>query len=113
MYRRDLDVRMKSVLVEQYNTASMMGHEEMTRQELVLKELNSLLQCDDAPFPCDLLLDGSFAASGSQIPVVETEPLLFGRAIGQIGAKRCSGLVEACFLDFGQSDFGQTNFGQP
>ena len=47
VYRGDLDVRVKSVLDEQDNTASVMGHEEMARQKLVLKVLDSLLQGDD------------------------------------------------------------------
>ena len=33
VYRGDLDVRVKSVFVEQDNTASIMGHEEMTRTQ--------------------------------------------------------------------------------
>ena len=55
-----------------------MGHIEMIRQELVLKVLSCLLQCDDVPFPHNVLLDGSFfSASGSWIPLQNAEPPLF------------------------------------
>ena len=40
------------------------------------------------PFPRNVLFDGFFfSMSGSWVPVVDTEPLLFGQAIGHIGIK--------------------------
>ena len=87
VYRGNLDVRVKSVLVEHEGTPSIMGHIETIRQELAIKVLYCLLWRDDVPFPRSVLLDGSFSASGSRVPVVGAEPLLFGQAIGNIGVK--------------------------
>ena len=56
----NLDVRVKSVLVEQDSTATIMSHMEVTRQVFVLEVLDCLLQSNDVPFPRDLFLDGTF-----------------------------------------------------
>ena len=85
--RGNLDVQVNSVLIEQDSTTSIMGHIEMTRQVLVLEVLNCLLQSDDGPLPCNVLLDGFFSSSGSWIPVVDAEPLLFGRSLGHVAVK--------------------------
>ena len=88
VHRGNLDVRVKSVLIEKDSTASTMGHIETIRRVHVIKVPNCLLQSDDVPFLRNMLLDGSFfSASGSWIPVVDAEPLLFGQAIGHIGVK--------------------------
>ena len=59
---------------------------------LVIKVFNCLLQGDDVPFHRNVPFDGCFfPASESWVPIVDTEPLLFGQAIGHIG-------IEAVFL---------------
>ena len=55
-FRGNLGVQVKSVVIEQDSTASIMGHIEMTRQVLVLEVLNCLVQCDDVPVPRNVLL---------------------------------------------------------
>ena len=46
------------------------------------------MQRDDVPFHRGVLFDGSFfSASGSWVPIVDAEPLLFCQAIGHIGVK--------------------------
>ena len=68
VYGRNFD-GVKSVLVEQDSTASMMRHMKMPRQVFVLEVLDCLLQSDGVPFPRDVFLDGTFfASSRSRIP---------------------------------------------
>ena len=87
--RSNFDVLVKSVLVEQNRTPSMMFHIEPIHQVLLVKIFNCFLQDDDVPLHRNVLLDSSFfSASGSWISAVDAEPLLFGQAIG----------VEAVFL---------------
>ena len=47
----DFDVQMKGVLVEQDSRTSVMRNAEVTRETLVLHELDRLLMRDDMPFP--------------------------------------------------------------
>ena len=85
VFRGNLDVRVKSVLIAQDSTASIMGHIEMICQELVLKVNSCLLQCDDVPFPRNVLLDGTFfSTSRSWIPVVDAESFLHRRTIRHV-----------------------------
>ena len=89
---------MKGVLVEQNRTPSKVSHLETIRQVLVSKVFNCLLQGDDVPRLRNVPFDGFFfPASESWVPIVDTEPLLFGQAIGHIGflssASRKAGLA--------------------
>ena len=59
----DFDVKKESVLVEQHCTPSIMGHVEPIREKLVVNILTCLLQGDDMPLACDLLLDGAFPST--------------------------------------------------
>ena len=52
-----------SEVVVKHCVASAVGHVEPIREKLVVNILNRLLQGDDVPLACDLLLDG---------PVVDT-----------------------------------------
>ena len=86
--RGKLDVRVTNVLIEQDNTASIMGHIEMTRQVLVLEVLNCLVQCDDVPVHRNVLLSMapfSRRLLGFQLWMLSL--LLLSRAIGHLAVK--------------------------
>ena len=77
-----------SVLIEQDNTASIMGHIEMTRQVLVLEVLNCLLQCDDVRFLRNVLLSmAPFPRQGPGFQLWMLSFLLLSRAIGHVAVK--------------------------
>ena len=67
-----LDVLMKSVLVEQNRTSSIMCHMETICQELVVQIFNGFLQGDDVPLRRNVLFDSSFF-SRSWVPIVDAE----------------------------------------
>ena len=68
------DVRVKSVLVEQYGTSSKVGHVKMIRQKVVFEVLNCFLQGDDMPFSRNVFLNGAFfPSSWSRIPAQNAE----------------------------------------
>ena len=50
VHRRNFDVRVRSVLVEQNRTPSMVCHKEPIRQKLVVQIFNCFLQGDGVPF---------------------------------------------------------------
>ena len=88
----DFDVGKESVLVEKYCASSVVGHVEPVREELVVDIINRLLQSNDVPFPCDLLLDSAFSStSGSWVPVVVAESFLYSGAVRHVD-------VEVIFL---------------
>ena len=98
---------MKNVFVEQYRTSNKMSHIKMTRQEIVLEVLDCLLQCDDVPFPRDVLINGTFfPSSRSQIPTQNAEPLLLGTSLSE----RYSGLGDECLLSCASRKVGLTLF---
>ena len=83
--RSNLDVRMKGILVEQNRTSSMVCHVETICEELVIKVSSCFLQGDDVPLPRNVFFDRSFfSASRSWVPIVDAEPLQFGRSIRYI-----------------------------
>ena len=51
----NLDVRVKSVFVEQDSTTGEMGNIKMVREALVMKVFDCFLQRNDAPFACKVL----------------------------------------------------------
>ena len=54
-----------------------MSHVEPVREELMINIFNRLLQGNDMPFPCNLLLDSAFfSTSGSWVPIVDAESFL-------------------------------------
>ena len=53
----NLDVRVKSVFVEQDSTTGEMGNIEMVREALVMKVFDCFLQRNDAPFACKVLFN--------------------------------------------------------
>ena len=68
-----LDIRKKSVLVEEHCASSVVGPVEPDREKLVLNILNCFLQCDDA----------FSSTSRSWIPVVDGQSFLYSGAVGQ------------------------------
>ena len=69
--RLDFDIRVESVFVVENRASSVVGHVESIREKLMVNIINSFLQCDDVPLPCDLLLKSTFfSTSRSWIPVV-------------------------------------------
>ena len=91
IHRSILDVWMKSVLVEQNRTSSIMCHMEAMCQELVVKIFNGFLQGDDVPLRRNVFFDSSFfSASRSWVPIVDAEPSLHCQAIGHISVEAVS-----------------------
>ena len=69
-----------------------MGHVEPIREKLMVNIFNRFLLVDDVALPSNVLFNGSFfSTSGSGVPTINTEPLLFGRSVGHV-------VVEAIFL---------------
>ena len=55
-----------------------MGNMEPVCEEFVVHIINRLLQGDDVPFPCNLLLNSAFSSTlRSWIPVVDAESFLY------------------------------------
>ena len=65
----------------------IMGHMETIRNVLVSKVFNCFLHRHDVTFHLTVLLEGFFSSSRSWVPIVDVEPLLFGQAIGNLGAR--------------------------
>ena len=59
----NLDVRVKSVAVEQDGTSSKVGKKEMVREALVLKVLNRLQWRNNVSFACNVFFNDPFSAS--------------------------------------------------
>ena len=79
----DVNIGVGGVLVEENRAPSEMGHVEPTSKNVVVDILRCFLQSDDVPHACDLLLEGIFfSASGSRVPIVDTQTLLHRRTIG-------------------------------
>ena len=75
-----VDIGVECVLVEENRASSVMGHREPTSENARVDILRCFLQSDDVPPACDLLFEGIFiSASGTSIPVVDTQTLLHSR----------------------------------
>ena len=58
---------------------------EAILQELVIQVFNRFLQGDDVPLPRSVLFDGSFFSTPrSWVPIINTEPPLFGQSVGHV-----------------------------
>ena len=64
----NLDVRVKSVFVEQDNTTGEMGYVEMVREALVMKVFDCFLQRNDVPFACKVLFNRSWLPMFTENP---------------------------------------------
>ena len=72
----DVDV-VVGVLVEENRASSVIGHVEPTSENVMVDILRCFLQSDDVPPACDLLFESIFfSASGTWIPVVDTQTFL-------------------------------------
>ena len=70
----------KGVFVEENRATCAMGHVEAIREKLVVNILGRLLQGNDMPPSCNLLLEGIFfSPTGSRVPVVDAESPLHNR----------------------------------
>ena len=76
--RRDLDVGVESIFVEQESTPAVVSHMEAVRQKVVLEVLDGFLQRDDVPFPRNVTFNSScFSTSRTRFSTFDAEPRLF------------------------------------
>ena len=85
----DIDVKVEGVFVEKHRAASVVGRMEPVGEEFMIFIINRLLQGDNVPLACDLLLNCAFfTTSRSCIPIVDAQSLL------NVGARRHVGIKE-------------------
>ena len=73
----DIDVGVEGVVVEDNRATCVMGNVEPTCKNVMIDIFGCLLQGNDLPPACNLLLEGIFfLAPGPRVPVVDAEPLL-------------------------------------
>ena len=104
--RLDFNIRVEGVFVEEHRASSVVGHVEPVREKLVVNIVNRLLQCDDVPLACELLLKSTFfSTSRSWIPVADAESFLHRRTIRHVVVevillRRCIVSSSGCFAEF-------------
>ena len=78
--RFDINVGVKSVLVEENRAAGGRGHVETIREKLVINIFGRLLQGNDMPSSCNLLFEGIFfPPTRSRVPIADAESPLHNR----------------------------------
>ena len=75
----DIDDGEEGVLVEEDCTTCVMGHVEAIREKLVVNIFGRFLQGNDMPPSCNWFEGILFSATGSRVPVVNTEQVLHDR----------------------------------